>query len=288
MTRLLILVNGLPGAGKTTLAHQLGNELDAVVISKDTIKETVADAVGLDGVTGRRLGAAAMEMAWALAPAMPGAVIVESWWFAPRDTDHLRAGLERVGADKVVEVWCDASVELARARYSERQRHALHGDRERLASAWDVWAEQARPVGLCPTVLVNTSGPVELDDVIAGIDRAEGSVQSRSACVETTGADYLSIAEGYAAAFPDGDDPLRILARMTEELGEVASAVAHLERHGAKVAKHGEPDVQQFADEVEDLVHNAFALLRAYGAEQAFDRAVAGTLRRLRDSGHVT
>lgn len=41
----LIIVNGLPGSGKTTLATQLATELSLPLFRKDAIKETLADAL---------------------------------------------------------------------------------------------------------------------------------------------------------------------------------------------------------------------------------------------------
>jgi predicted kinase len=54
----LILVNGLPGSGKTTLANGLERLLDAPLIAKDAIKEAVADVI--PAAPGSALG-----MAWA-------------------------------------------------------------------------------------------------------------------------------------------------------------------------------------------------------------------------------
>lgn len=173
MPRLLVLVNGLPGSGTTTLAQRLGPALQAVVISKDAIKEAVADAIGITGAASRTLGASSMEMAWSLASAVEGVAVVDSWWFAPRDTAFARDGINRVAADKTVEVWCDATVEVARARVAHRRRHRVHRDSERVDSAWAEWAADARPLDLCATVHVDTSDPVDLSDVLAHISRDE-------------------------------------------------------------------------------------------------------------------
>ncbi|CAM3391800.1 hypothetical protein STSO111631_17280 [Stackebrandtia soli] len=89
------------------------------------------------------------------------------------------------------------------------------------------------------------------------------------------------IADGYRATFDDGDSPFVILARLTEELGEIATAVNHLERKGAKVDKHGEPDPSALAEELEDLLHNTLALARHYGVEGALDAAIDATHARV-------
>ncbi len=110
MARDLVMVNGLPGAGKTTLGPPLAAALGAAFLSKDRIKEALWQAAG--DVPG--LGAVAMETAYALAAALDGTVVLESWWFRPRDLDFARSGLTRTGAAASVEVWCAVPAELAR------------------------------------------------------------------------------------------------------------------------------------------------------------------------------
>jgi len=68
--RRLVYVSGAPGAGKTSLAGPLAAELGYALITKDTIKETLHDALGApdaDLAWSRRLGGAAMELLWRLA-----------------------------------------------------------------------------------------------------------------------------------------------------------------------------------------------------------------------------
>ena len=57
---VLIIVNGLPGSGKTTLAKRLGEDARLPVFSRDGIYETLVDALtgDVDWETTRGLGSA--------------------------------------------------------------------------------------------------------------------------------------------------------------------------------------------------------------------------------------
>src|SRR5699024_8962506 len=66
MAEGLVLVNGLPGAGKTALARMLSRALGATVFSKDGVKEAVAEVTDRRAVSSVALGAAAMELVWTL------------------------------------------------------------------------------------------------------------------------------------------------------------------------------------------------------------------------------
>lgn len=165
----VVLVNGLPGSGKSRLSAALGEELPAPVLSKDAVKEALADALP------ERLlhasGSAAMQACWVLAGAVPGFVVVDSWWFRPRDLEHARAGLRAAGALGAVEVWCEVPVELARERYQARRRHPVHRDDRPMEAEWADWAAGAEPLALTPVLRVDTSVPVDARALAARLRR---------------------------------------------------------------------------------------------------------------------
>lgn len=110
---MVVLVNGLPAAGKSTLADGLAAALRLPLLSKDLIKEAHADVLGTDPPPGltqrdwnRKLGTAASETMWALlAQSTPGAVLESSWradvrggWSMPVSSAPVSAALPRCGA----------------------------------------------------------------------------------------------------------------------------------------------------------------------------------------------
>jgi predicted kinase len=166
----LVLVNGLPGAGKTTLATALAGELGAVLLSKDAVKETLATVLP-GAVVVPDLGVVAIEAVWSLAARLPGVVVVESWWFRPRDLRFAEVELRAVGTARAVEVWCDVPADLARSRFATRVRSALHDDARRLAEDWDDWAAGAEPLALTPVLRVDTSRAVDLLALVHAVRR---------------------------------------------------------------------------------------------------------------------
>jgi hypothetical protein len=128
------------------------------VISKDALKEALAD-IALEKVGSGRLGQIASETMWQLAPSIPGAAIVESWWYRPRDLEYVTKGIAQSGSPKVVEIWCEIDPKAARDRYESRQRHEIHF-MGKAATVWADWTENAVPLSVGPTLSVDTSKPV--------------------------------------------------------------------------------------------------------------------------------
>jgi predicted kinase len=160
VVRRVILVNGLPGSGKSTLATALGAALGVPVISKDAVKEALYAAVptARPGV----LGGVAMEAAWSLAADVAGAVVLESWWFRPRDLVFAEAAWRRGGEPDIGEIWCVVAAEVARARVVARRRSEMYEDAERLATVWDDWARRAEPLAIGKVIRVSTLSEVDI------------------------------------------------------------------------------------------------------------------------------
>jgi predicted kinase len=172
-SRRLVYVSGAPGAGKTSLAVPLAAELGYTLLRKDRIKETLHDALGApnpDLAWSRRLGAAAMELLWALAADSPAVVIEAN--FRPH-SDYERAKISALAAHPV-EVHCSCPAELAVRRYNGRVTHTVHVV-TRLAP--EAMAEYDRPVGIGALVTVDTAAAVDVTAVAAAV--RSGQAQHR-------------------------------------------------------------------------------------------------------------
>jgi NTP pyrophosphatase (non-canonical NTP hydrolase) len=95
------------------------------------------------------------------------------------------------------------------------------------------------------------------------------------------------IVDGLNVRFPGGDEPFRIVTRLCEEAGELASAVNHFEGTGVKMSKHGSPDPQVLAKEIQDVLRAALALARHYGVEERLRVSIDENYRRLLAEGYI-
>jgi predicted kinase len=169
----VVLVSGVPGTGKSTIAGPLAAELGFGLLAKDTIKEVLADELAADlradpALASRRLGAAAMELLWALAAGIPAVVLDANFWV----TDPRLPGRITALSDRPVEVFCHCSAELAAQRYAARlgRLHPVHAQgagADRLGAA--AVARSGRPVGIGAVLTVDTTGPVDVPALAVAI-----------------------------------------------------------------------------------------------------------------------
>ena len=165
----LVLVTGLPGAGKTTLAVELAARLDLPLVAKDRYKELLFDALGTgDGAWSSKVGAAAVQLQYEAMRLAREAVVDSALWPGRSEPE-----VEALGLD-VVQVWCDCPFEEARRRFLDRQvpgrRHPGFLGEASSEEAYERFRSLARPLELsAPLVRVDTSAPVDVEDVVSRV-----------------------------------------------------------------------------------------------------------------------
>jgi predicted kinase len=143
----LIIITGLPGTGKTTLASRLAKHHGLALISKDMIKEPLMDVLG-SGAPSRALSNISFAVMFSMAQellALGGSLILEDNFRSREHETPLLAVLPPV-RPTIVQVLCSADENERRSRLLQRAgdpaRHAGHAD-----------ASQLEPVPACDSFL---------------------------------------------------------------------------------------------------------------------------------------
>ncbi len=147
----IIVINGMPGVGKSTLAQKLTADLQLPLMAKDAIKEFLFDQLGSDTLEDSRfLGKVAVKMMYTWAAeyiANDHSILLENAFYAAFARPDLTRLIE--GTNTVIsEVYCVTNEAERHRRFSARiadgSRHAGHHDNlTMLEAAADIYAPLA-------------------------------------------------------------------------------------------------------------------------------------------------
>jgi cytidylate kinase len=170
-----VVVSGLPGSGKTTLARKLAPALGLSLIDKDDILEGLFEALGIGDADWRqRLSRASDEIFERLARSSSGAVLT-SFWRHPEISRQCGTPAHWIvsASSRIVEVYCACEPEIAAARFVNRQRHPGHLDGAKRAE--DVVANfrtlaAAGPLGIGKFLRVDSTNEIDLDMIVGQVN----------------------------------------------------------------------------------------------------------------------
>jgi predicted kinase len=177
MKHRIVLVSGPPASGKTTLARPLAERLGFALLTKDDIKETLFTAMNFtamnrapgDAEFSHRIGAAAMELLWSLAPHCPALVLEANFrTHSQYERDHVTRLLAKAN---IVEVYCRIPREEASRRFAERARQERHHPAHVLTEmSPDRMMEYEEPFALSPVIEVDTRSQVNIEALARQIE----------------------------------------------------------------------------------------------------------------------
>lgn len=128
---LLVVIQGAPGSGKTTLVNRLRKDIEWPILGKDDLKELLFDKIPQsDSDFSRLQGAVAFDMLYAFAKrflAQDQSVIIEGAFWKDASRKEIASVVKETGA-QYLELFCHVDEEIRRERFAERQRHSAHRD----------------------------------------------------------------------------------------------------------------------------------------------------------------
>jgi predicted kinase len=177
----LVIVTGAPGTGKTLLATRLSRELGLPLLTKDSIKEVMMEALPVpDRDASKQVGAAAFRVLFALSQSLLDAgvgTVLEGPFAHPQADAELR---ELCRYARPVLIHCVAPADLVVRRYRDRyesgQRHPGHFDAAVLSglAARIQAGEFEAPLLEVPKLVVDTRDGYNptLDRIVAAVQAA--------------------------------------------------------------------------------------------------------------------
>ncbi len=130
----LIIICGLPGTGKTTLANELSKKLKLFCLHKDSVKESLYDSLKMRSLNDSKiLGLPSVKTILDLAEENIGrgvSVIIESPFNFENDRDIFEA-FKRKYSVEIYTIILQLEATERKKRFLERERHTSHHDEQR-------------------------------------------------------------------------------------------------------------------------------------------------------------
>jgi predicted kinase len=158
----LIVVQGPPATGKSTLVKKLASDINAKLIEKDALKEFLFDYVDVepDVEWSKALGRISVENLFTLTDKLLGLeylTIIENAFWADIAKSEIAKIADNHDTD-VLEIYCDLDESVRRERFFARihnnTRHAVHaGETEETVGGDRI---KYRPLGISKVIEVDT------------------------------------------------------------------------------------------------------------------------------------
>ncbi len=164
----VVLVNGVPASGKSSVVKDLSKLTGWPVLALDTIKGPfLTELPAGDRVFNRTLGRASYAAMFDIIKAAPsGTTFIVDAWFGFQPIEILKDGLDRAGVSSIAEIWCTADPQVIGSRYQARisSRGPGHPGEEYVPELIDL-ARRASPTGLAPILTVDTESQIAVREV---------------------------------------------------------------------------------------------------------------------------
>jgi AAA domain len=183
MRKPFVVISGLPGSGKTTLARRLAPNLGLPLIDKDDILDGLFESKGIGSAAWRRALSRESDAILQREATLSNGAVLSSFWHLPgmpaesgTPTDWL---CDR--SHRLVNLHCACEPEVAARRFQERRRHPGHLDNE---TSCEELLESLRRLArlprlaIAPSIDVDMSGEPHVDDLVRSIRAVFGTAIS--------------------------------------------------------------------------------------------------------------
>ncbi len=120
----LIIISGLPGTGKTTLAKKISDKYHLPLVSMDAIKETMWNTMGheFDFEFNDKIGRTAFELVFYYINetlCKEVSLVVEAHFSPERNNDRINKLKEKYETN-LIQIYCDCETKALQKRFKER------------------------------------------------------------------------------------------------------------------------------------------------------------------------